>query len=311
MNVSIEQAADLILTGNIVAIPTETVYGLAADAFNIQAVKKIFEAKGRPADNPLIVHISNMMQLKQLVSEIPDDARLLIEKFWPGPLTIVLKKTAEVPDIVTAGLETVAVRMPNHKITLDLIELTGPLTAPSANISGRPSPTKPEHVEEDFKSMIPVLDGGPSLIGIESTVIDLSEGSLLILRPGYVTFDSIGSVTGKVVTHANPEGASLLKSPGTRYTHYKPRANVYWHNTSLPDQPAGSYFLFHTTQPEITGKNYFFYNQDYASLARDLYDHFRTADHLGYSQIFVEPFKNSEKHPIIPALIDRIRRAIA
>ncbi|TVQ03821.1 MAG: threonylcarbamoyl-AMP synthase [Balneolaceae bacterium] len=311
MIVNIEQASKLIQSGDIVAIPTETVYGLAADAFNIGAVKKTFDVKGRPVGNPLIVHISNLGHLKQLALEFPEDARLLTKTFWPGPLTIVLKKIPEVPDIVTAGLNTVAIRMPNHDKTLALIEKTGPLTAPSANKSGRPSPTRAEHIEEDYNSKIPVLDGGPSEIGLESTVIDLSEGIITLLRPGYVTSEMIRSVTGKTVIHSKMDGHKISRSPGTRYTHYKPKAKVCWFRTSTTDFSPGAYFLFHSDNPGFTGKNCFSYNGDYAALARDLYDHFRTADYLGYSQIFIESFRNFENHPIIPALLDRIQRAIS
>jgi L-threonylcarbamoyladenylate synthase len=311
MIVTIEQAAKLIQSGDIVAIPTETVYGLAADVFHIGAVKKTFEVKGRPAENPLIVHISNWEHLHKLALEFSEEARILANRFWPGPLTIVLKKKPEVPDIVTAGLNTVAIRMPNHNRTLALIEQTGPLTAPSANKSGRPSPTRPEHIESDYHGAIPVLDGGPSEIGIESTVIDLSEGVITLLRPGFISQEMISSVTGKVVLHTKTDRHTISKSPGTRFTHYKPKASVFWFNTASTKLSADSYFLFHSAISGYTAKNCFSYNGDYIAFARDLYDHFRTADHLGYSQIFIESFKKNDIHPIIPALLDRIQRAIS
>jgi L-threonylcarbamoyladenylate synthase len=297
MIVTIEQAAKLIQSGDIVAIPTETVYGLAADVFHIGAVKKTFEVKGRPAENPLIVHISNWEHLHKLALEFSEDARILANRFWPGPLTIVLKKKPEVPDIVTAGLNTVAIRMPNHNRTLALIEQTGPLTAPSANKSGRPSPTRPEHIESDYHGAIPVLDGGPSEIGIESTVIDLSEGIITLLRPGSISQEMISSVTGKAVTHTKTDSHTISKSPGTRFTHYKPKASVFWFNTASTKLSADSYFLFHSAISGYTAKNCFSYNGDYVAFARDLYDHFRTADHLGYSQIFIESFKKNDIHP--------------
>ncbi len=307
---SIEQANELILSGNVVAIPTETVYGLAADAFNLVAVEKTFKIIGRPQENPLIVHISNLAQLEQIAHDIPDDALRLIKAFWPGPLTIVLKKKPEVPDIVTAGLDTVAVRMPNHDITLALIEKTGPLTAPSANKSGKPSPTKPEHIIADYDGSVSVIDGGHCKIGIESTVVDLSEDDAVILRPGFITSEMISDIIGKNVSTSEIKGEMKAKSPGTRYTHYKPKAQVKWLDETDTDWPSKSYFLFHTIKPKRAEINYYYYNRDYSAFARDLYDHFRTADHLGYSQIFIEKLKNSLKHPIIPALIDRIQRAI-
>jgi L-threonylcarbamoyladenylate synthase len=177
MDRSFQKAVELIRAGDVVAIPTETVYGLAADAFNISAVKKTFEVKGRPPDNPLIVHISRTEQLDEIADEIPEDAFKLAETFWPGPLTLVLKKKPIVPDIVTGGLNTVAVRMPDHPLTRKLIEQTGPLTAPSANRSGRPSPTRPEHIREDFGSTVHILEGGSAKLGLESTVLDMSGGT--------------------------------------------------------------------------------------------------------------------------------------
>lgn len=311
MIVTFEQAVELIQSGNIVAIPTETVYGLAADASNINAIKKIYDIKGRPIQNPLIVHISDYSHLNQLTEELSHDARLLTEKYWPGPLTIVLKKVPAVQDIVTGGLNTVAIRMPDNNLTLKLIDKTGPLTAPSANISGRPSPTRPNHIEHDFGKKIPILDGGVSKIGLESTVVDLSEETITILRPGFVTAEMVEKTTGKTVTKTPHNKFDAAKSPGTRYTHYKPAATVKWLDFNNPVISSDGYYLLHTDNAGTGKNNCFFYNGDYPAFARDLYDHFRTADHLGHSQIFVESFKNCSNHPIIPALVDRIRRAIA
>ena len=283
MKVTLEKAADLIKQGETVAIPTETVYGLAADAFNINAVKKIFKQKGRPADNPLIVHISDLSQLKDLAKEIPEDLQKLAEQFWPGPLSVVLKKQNSVPDIVTGGLNTVAIRMPDHSLTLSLIEKTGPLTAPSANISGRPSPTNPKHIVEDFGDDLPILDGGSSKLGLESTVLDISGQSVTILRPGFIDTRIIEELLGKKIKMMDEsDKKSGKKSPGTRFTHYKPKASVKWLDQSVQNiSDSNSYFIFHSKKiKSIDQKNIHTYEGDYSSLARDLYDHFRTADHL-------------------------------
>lgn len=310
MIISIEKAADIIKQGGIVAIPTETVYGLAADAFHTSAVNKIFETKGRPADNPLIVHISEIEQLHRLARNIPESVSLLAGQFWPGPLSIVLDRQDSVPDIVTAGLKTVAVRMPNHPVALELISKTGPLTAPSANKSGLPSPTRPSHIIEDYEGAIPVLEGGPSAIGLESTVLDLSGNTPAILRHGAITADMIQKVINIPVQETGTN-LSLRKSPGTRYTHYKPSASVRWFAEPDAEMPLSPdiYYLFHTNEDVNPAENIHTYRGNLDSFARDLFDHFRTADHLGYSQILVEPFKKNAPHQLSKALRDRINRA--
>lgn len=312
MKVTLEKAAELIKNGYTVAIPTETVYGLAADAFNINAVKKIFKEKGRPSDNPLIVHISDFDQLDQLVCEVPDEVKKLANQFWPGPLSLVLKKKNSVPDIVTGGLNTVAIRMPDHPLTLSLIKKTGPLTAPSANKSGRPSPTNTKHIEEDFGPNLPILEGGSSKIGLESTVLDLS-GKITILRPGFVDAKMIEAVLGKeVIMIDESDDSSVKKSPGTRFTHYKPKASVQWLNDLSPiSQGTNHYYLLHSKAQDSSQANVHSYNGDYESFARDLYDHFRTADHLSCPVIYIEPFKDEDIHPLTPALKDRIEKAIS
>lgn len=313
MKITLEKATNLILSGETVAIPTETVYGLAADTFNLNAVKKIFKLKGRPADNPLIVHIHDLEQLKHLAVGCPAEVQKLAEQFWPGPLSMVLKKRPTVPDIVTSGLDTVAVRMPDHSLTLSLIKKTGPLTAPSANISGRPSPTHPDHIEEDFGRDFPILDGGPSELGLESTVLDLSTQEITILRPGFIDVDMIKNVINREVRMLlSSDKKSQKKSPGTRFTHYKPKASVRWLNGPLHDVSGSDhYYLMHSSNYKGRKlKNIHCYNEDYNSFARDLYDHFRTADHLSCSIIFVETFADDQKHPLITALKDRIEKAV-
>jgi L-threonylcarbamoyladenylate synthase len=311
MTRSFKKAAELINAGDVVAVPTETVYGLAADAFNISAVKKTFQIKGRPPDNPLIVHISRIEQLETVAREIPDDALKLARRFWPGPLTLVLNKKQIVPDIVTGGLKTVAVRIPDHPLTRKLIDKTGPLTAPSANKSGRPSPTKPEHVREDFGDTVHILDGGTAKLGLESTVLDLSGKIPAILRPGYISADMISGVIGKKVSeNHNNNSSSRSRSPGTRYTHYKPKASVHWLPAIPKDPDPKIYYIIHSGNREETGINIYSYKNDFEGLARDLYDHFRTADHLSCSQIRIETLPKNNSHPLISALKDRISRSI-
>ncbi|NJD99763.1 threonylcarbamoyl-AMP synthase [Thermococcus sp. LS1] len=225
----IKIAARFILEGKLVAFPTETVYGLGADALNEEAVRRIFKAKGRPADNPLIVHIADFDDLKKLAREIPDEARLLAEKFWPGPLTVVLPKKEEVPTVTTGGLDTVAVRMPAHPIALALIRASTPIAAPSANISGKPSPTLAEHVIDDFYGKIEcIIDGGETKIGVESTVIDLSSEKPTLLRPGGLPLEEIEKVIGEVEIHPAVRGklVDVARSPGMKYKHYSPNAQV-------------------------------------------------------------------------------------
>ncbi len=226
------RAGNLLKNGEVVAIPTETVYGLAANAFDEDAVKKIFIAKGRPQDNPLIVHISEFDDLAEITSEIPESALILAEKFWPGPLTMILKKNDKIPMAVTAGLSTVAVRFPSHIYARAIIETAGvPLAAPSANRSGKPSPTTAQHVMRDLSGLIPmILDGGECDVGLESTVIDLTGDVPTLLRPGGITLRELREALGNVAV--NPkilEEVSYneqVASPGMKYKHYAPSAPV-------------------------------------------------------------------------------------
>ena len=227
----IKQAARLIQRGETVAFPTETVYGLGADALNPSAVKKIFVAKGRPADNPLIIHISDKEDLKKLAREIPKITEKIIEKFWPGPLTVVVKKSKIVPKITTGGLDTVAIRMPKNKIARFLIKESGvPLAAPSANFFGRPSPTLAKHVSDDLAGRISmILDGGKTKIGIESTVIDLTDKTPTLLRPGGITLEQIQKLVGTIRVHPIVKGKkskTIHRSPGMKYKHYSPNAKI-------------------------------------------------------------------------------------
>ncbi len=226
------RAGKLLKNGSVVAIPTETVYGLAANAFDVAAVRKIFEAKGRPQDNPLIVHISDMDDIAKLTTEFPEKAARLAEKFWPGPLTMILKKSDKVPDEVTAGLSTVAVRFPSHPVALAIISSSEvPLAAPSANLSGKPSPTTAQHVMRDLSGKIPmIIDGGSCEVGLESTVIDLSGEVPTLLRPGGITLtqlrDTIGEVSVNPKILEEVDDGEAVASPGMKYKHYSPSAPV-------------------------------------------------------------------------------------
>ncbi|NLK76972.1 MAG: threonylcarbamoyl-AMP synthase [Clostridiales bacterium] len=227
----IEAAGDILKQGGLVAFPTETVYGLGADALNPEASKKIYAAKGRPSDNPLIVHISNMKALEKITSEIPEKAKKMAKEFWPGPLTMIFPKSEQVPLETTGGLETVAVRMPNHPIALALIDAGGGyIAAPSANTSGKPSPTKAEHVALDMDGKIPmILDGGAVGIGIESTIVDFSTEIPMILRPGYITPEMIQKVIGEVKMDPGlsmDDPTAHPKAPGMKYKHYAPKADL-------------------------------------------------------------------------------------
>lgn len=226
----LDHAAEVLRAGGLVAFPTETVYGLGANALDASAVEGIYRAKGRPSDNPLIVHIADTGALPGLVSSIPAAAPGLMEAFWPGPLTLVMPKSDRVPSIITAGLDTVAIRMPSHPIALALIKKAGiPVAAPSANSSGRPSPTLAKHVMEDMNGKVDIIiDGGSSRVGVESTVLDLTAEHPMILRPGGVTQEQLRKLLGMVSTDPSLyKGFAdnvIPRSPGMKYRHYAPRA---------------------------------------------------------------------------------------
>ena len=229
----IKIAAKILQNGGVVAIPTETVYGLAASAFNEEAVNKIFKAKGRPQDNPLIVHTCDLNMTRGIVEELSKDAEKLAEKFWPGPLTIILKRSEKIPSSVSAGLNTVAVRMPSNEVARKLIEVSGlPLAAPSANISGAPSPTSAEHVLKDLDGKIDaIIVSDDCTVGVESTVISLAVTPYRILRPGFVTPDEIAEILPETVVDKavlqELKSDEKAASPGMKYKHYSPKAVVY------------------------------------------------------------------------------------
>jgi L-threonylcarbamoyladenylate synthase len=229
----IQAAAKVIQEGGLVAFPTETVYGLGANALNSKAVLALFKTKNRPMDNPPILHISDICQVYPLVGEVSESAEMLMKHFWPGPLTLVFNRSKNVPKKSVAGLDTVAVRMPKHNVALSLIEQSGvPLAAPSANLSGRPSPTTAQHVYDDLNDKIDViLDGGSTNIGVESTVLDLSDNLPILLRPGGTTFEDIQKVLPNVALHSfvlseKNVAIKTARSPGMLHKHYAPNAEM-------------------------------------------------------------------------------------
>lgn len=292
----LEPFAELLKNGGVVAFPTETVYGLGASAWNEAAIKQVFELKGRPSDNPLIVHVSSYPQVKQLAVDISPEARTLMQKFWPGPLTLVFRKTPRVPGMVSAGLDTVAVRMPNHALALDLIRQAGPLVGPSANKSGGPSPTNAAHVRTDFGTSVPVVDGGSCVVGLESTVLDVTSKPFRILRPGVITADIIKEVCGISVDEVMMGDEAMKASPGTRYNHYAPKAKVKWEDlTGGWEDGSRTFKISH--------------GGDLESLATRLYAEFRKADESGCEEIRIEPI--DPKHPLAKVLLNRIEKAMA
>lgn len=233
-NIWLKEAGTVLAEGGLVGIPTETVYGLAANALDEKAAAKIYTAKGRPSDNPLIVHIAGMEMIHSLVSELPESAIKLADKFWPGPLTMILPKSDIVPYGTTGGLDTVAIRMPSHPVAWKLIHDSQiPLAAPSANTSGRPSPTRAEHVYDDLNGKIEmILDDGPVGIGIESTIIDLTGEIPMVLRPGYITREMLAEVLGEVmidpaILDENKDKDFKPKAPGMKYKHYAPKGDLH------------------------------------------------------------------------------------
>lgn len=229
---ALSEAKRLINDGEVVGIPTETVYGLAANALDENAVKKIFIAKGRPSDNPLIVHISRLEDLAELVEEIPEKVKIMAEKFWPAPLTMIMKKSGRISNVVSGNLNTVAIRMPKSEYARAIIEACGvPLAAPSANLSGSPSPTNAKYVFDDMNGRIPlIIDGGSSEIGVESTVISFAEDPPRLLRPGGVTLEEMTALIGEIVVDDavlnKLEDGAVASSPGMKYKHYAPSADI-------------------------------------------------------------------------------------
>lgn len=313
---SAEKAAEILKSGGIVAIPTETVYGLAANALDENAVRSIFVAKGRPQDNPLIVHISNFEMIKPLVTEIPELAKRLAERFWAGPLTMIFDKTSVVPDVTSGGLSTVAVRMPANEAAREIIEKCGfPLAAPSANTSGKPSPTTAAHVFEDMNGKIPlIIDGGECAVGVESTVICFRNGKIHILRPGGITremLEEFAEVEVDKAVEAAPKADEKVLSPGMKYKHYSPKADVFIVNAHGDDfenfrqQNCGEKTIFLACGERDGCLNY---GETSEIQAHRLFALLRQADEIGAEKVYVEiPSKDG----VGLAVYNRLLRAAA
>ncbi len=296
---NIEIAADILKEGGLVAFPTETVYGLGANGLDGAACSLIYKAKGRPSDNPLILHISSVEMLEMLCCDIPKEAYSLTQKFWPGALTLVLKKSDIVPHIVSAGLDTVAVRMPSHPVALDLIRRAGlPIAAPSANISGRPSPTTALHVDGDFGEDLGfILEGGQCDVGLESTVLSLAVSPPRLLRPGGVTAEEIEEVIGSIdidrAVLGEIEKGSIPSSPGMKYRHYAPKGELYLVEgdpsavTDFMKAKKNAVLLcLESDAASFEGYNVITLGRDLGEAAHNIFAALRTADDIGATEIY-------------------------
>lgn len=322
---AIKKAGNFIKSGQLVAFPTETVYGLGADGLNDEACRKIFKAKGRPIDNPLILHISHISMLDNLVEEITDKHRKLFE-LWPGPMTLIFKKSDLIPDAVTAGGDTVAIRFPSDQIARALItEADTPIAAPSANISGRPSPTKARDVYQDMDGIIPVIiDGGESNIGIESTVIDLSGDEPIILRPGFYTYEFLKDILSDMrLDDSLVDSSKIPKSPGQKYKHYAPKAKLrVFIGEDVPthllseaekyksDGKKVGILAFEEDKEKFNSYPYISLGsrKDLSTMSHVLFSSLREMDRLGVDLILAEGVK--EKH-LGKSIMNRMKKAAA
>jgi L-threonylcarbamoyladenylate synthase len=301
---SVSVAARLLRDGEVVAFPTETVYGLGADALNSDAIAAVFTAKGRPSDNPLIVHVASVAEI-DLCGVMNERGLRLARAFMPGPLTLVIPAHESIPSIARAGLPTVAVRVPAHPVAAALIARSGPLVAPSANLSGRPSPTTAQHVCDDLNGRIAaVLDGGPCQIGIESTVVDVSGDDVVILRPGYVSSGAIEQLLGEKVFMADANaGTSAPRAPGMKYRHYAPSIPVRLIIASEPPHPAPGRRSLVLTTPDHRQQ---FTGDDVRLLSESsLYAQLREAERMGVDEIIVF----AQPGELDAGLMNRLRKA--
>ena len=308
---SIDRAAGFIRRGEVVAFPTETVYGLGAPVFDERAIRKVFRAKGRPADNPLIAHVSDFNQIEVLASRIPVSAARLIQFFFPGPLTLILPRRPEVPDVATGGLDTVGIRMPIDETAHDFIRACGsPLVAPSANRSGRPSPTRWQAVRDDLDGRIScILQRGATRVGLESTVVDCSGRTPVVLRAGAVTLEELRGVEPSIRAAGHAKGDAAARSPGTRYRHYAPKARVMVVD-ALEDVDRSMKAGFIGMRPPLIAAGFGRVRlcRDLHEYAHALYGFFRECDEHGLRAIYCG---RVEERGLGVAIMDRIRRASA
>ncbi len=318
---SIAEAAAILKNGGIVGIPKETVYGLAASAYSDEAIVKVFEAKGRPQDNPLIVHISDMDMLDSVATDIPQSAYICAERFWPGPFTMILKRSDRISESVSRGLDTVAVRMPSDRIARDIIKKAGPLAAPSANRSGSPSPTSPQHVLSDLEGRIDaVVMAGECEVGVESTVVSLVTEPVRLLRPGAVTAEQLREIfpylaVDKAVLQ-NPEKDERVSSPGMKYKHYAPKTTVYLVEGEREDyaklvnsKENAVAICFDEDKDYITAPKLCYGSaKDEATLAHSIFEILREVDSLGVDAAYVHA---PSKTGIGLAVYNRLIRAAA
>ncbi len=315
----IRYAAKIIQRGGLVVFPTETVYGLGANALDASAVMKIFKAKNRPSDNPLIIHIAGIEQLYKLAKNVHKDVENLVNVFWPGPLTVVLNKKEIVPDETTGFTDTVAIRMPKHPIALELIKQSGVwVAAPSANLSGRPSPTKASHVIEDLDAKVDIIiDGGECEVGLESTVIDMRSKPYTILRPGGISFEQINRVLSDVRLFSSHKIESQVVSPGMKYRHYAPEAELILADNVMPliekykilDKKVGVLATDETKslyQDKADVLISVGTRNDLITVARNIFDALREFDHQGVDVVISEIFP---EEGIGRAIMNRLRKA--
>ena len=306
----IHQAKTFLEQGNVVGIPTETVYGLAGNAFNIEAVTKIFEVKNRPTFDPLIVHTNSIERLSEFVQFIPEKAFLLAKKFMPGPLTMLLPKHSSISDLVTSGLDTVAVRIPNHPLTLELLRsLAFPLAAPSANPFGYISPTSAQHVVKQLGDKIPyILDGGECQIGLESTIVGFENEKVIVYRKGGLAIEDIVRIVGKV--QVNSHSSSNPKAPGMLKSHYSPRKDLLIYRGENLGNNLGKigYLAFHQYNAAIPRENQLILSEsgDYKEAAKHLFAYMRKLDNMNIERIYVELLPEKD---LGRAINDRLKRA--
>lgn len=326
----LKEAAKVLQDGGLVAFPTETVYGLGADGLNEKAANKIYKAKGRPSDNPLILHIADFAALDVLTKNTPKAAIKLAKNFWPGPLTLIFDKSKRVPYSTTGGLDTVAIRMPSHPIAYELIKLSGRyVAAPSANISGKPSPTRAEHVIDDLSGKIDcIIDGGKVDIGIESTIVDFTSPIPTILRPGYITTNMIEDIIGhvnldKAVTLTSPDSNVLAKAPGMKYKHYAPKGDLIVFEgkmdrviSKINEKAKQKTVEGYSVGIIATDETINYYEQgeiktigtrkDEGTIANGLFEILREFDNDGVDYIFTESFENNN---LGQAIMNRLLKA--